>query len=57
MPPRARASLNASVASALRFGQQDEAALGAGHFERAVEHHRQHFVEHTRRPHGAETGE
>ena len=45
--PRARASLNSSCRVAV--GEHDEAALGAGHLDGRVEHHRQHFVEHAAR--------
>jgi hypothetical protein len=34
-------------------GQHDEAALGAGHFERRIHHQREHVVEHAARPQGA----
>ena len=38
-------------------GQHDEAALGAGHFDRGVEHERQHFVEHAARAERAQAFE
>ena len=50
--PRARASLNSSCLLAVR--QHDEAALGAGHLDRRVEHHRQHLVEDPARPERAQ---
>ena len=37
-----------------RVGEHDEAALRAGHFDRRVEHEREHFVEHAARPERAE---
>ena len=42
--PRPRASLNSSSFSGVR--QHDEAALGAGHLDRRIQHERQHVVEH-----------
>ena len=55
MPPRAAGEALDELSS--RFGQQDEAALGAREFERAVEHDREDFVEHLPRPEGPKARE
>ncbi len=41
---------------ALRIGQHDEPALGAGRLDRGVQHHGQHFVEDALGPHRPECG-
>ena len=47
-----RASLNSSCA--VRAGQHDERALGAGNLDGRVEHQGQHFLQHAAGPEGAE---